>query len=250
MTEHQPGRRLDQILVDRGFVDTRSRARDLILRGFVLVSGSVEKRPARKVAADLDLAVHSAAPQFVSRGAEKLAAALNHFSYDPDRKTGLDIGASTGGFTQVLLERGAERVIAVDVGRAQLHATLRDDPRVTVLEQTDARQLNEDQLGSSVDCLVVDLSFVSAIKVLPFVIDFVRAGGFAVVLIKPQFEVGSEFVGKGGIVRDETARNGAVQRVRDWLAAQAGWHIDGVIQSPISGGSGNIEYLLGARKLG
>ncbi|MEM8975376.1 MAG: SAM-dependent methyltransferase, partial [Pseudomonadota bacterium] len=154
MTDHQPGRRLDQVLVDRAFVDSRSRARDLILRGFVLVSGVVEKRPARRVSNDQELAIHSAAPQFVSRGAEKLTAALDHFSYSPMRKAGLDVGASTGGFTQLLLERGVERVVAVDVGRDQLHPTLREDPRVTVLEQTDARQLTEDQIGGPVDCLV------------------------------------------------------------------------------------------------
>lgn len=250
MAEYQLGQRLDQTLVERNLVSSRSRARDLILRGFVRLDGKVERRPSRKVGPGAQLIIVSNAPQFVSRGAEKLIAALDHFSYDPTGLVGLDIGASTGGFSQVLLQRGASRVIAVDVGTNQLHPSLREDPRVVVCEQTDARQLTAGTIGGSAGCLVVDVSFVSIIKVLPFILDFVDPDGFVVLLVKPQFEVGSEHLGKGGIVRDEKVRTTAVTRVRDWVAGQPGWHVDGVIDSPVRGGSGNIEYLLGARKLG
>ena len=248
MVEHRTSRRLDQELVSRGLVATRSRARDLILRGFVYVDGRVEQRPARKVGEKLQIKVLDDAPQFVSRGAEKLTCALDHFAYDPSGLVGLDIGASTGGFTQVLLQRGAMRVVAVDVGSGQLHPTLSDDPRVTSFEQTDARRMTMGMIGAPVGCLVADLSFISLTKAIGQGLGLVEAGGFAVLLVKPQFEVGESLVGKGGVVRDAEARNKAVAGVRQWLTQQGGWEIDGVVQSPISGGSGNIEYLLGARK--
>ena len=249
MAEHQPNRRLDQELVSRGLAATRSRARDLILRGFVCVDGSLEQRPARKVGDALQIKILDDAPQFVSRGAEKLICALDHFSYDPNGIVCLDIGASTGGFTQVLLERGARRVVAVDVGREQLHPTLLNDDRVNSFEQTDARQVTTELIGGQAGCLVADLSFVSLTKVIGQVLELVELGGFAVLLVKPQFEVGGHLVGKGGIVRDAELRSKAVESVRQWLVQQGGWAIDGVIQSPITGGSGNIQYLLGARKL-
>ena len=249
MRENQPGRRLDQMLVEQGLVTTRSRARDLILRGFVLLNGEAEKRPSRKVGHDAELKVSSEAPQFVSRGAEKLIAALDYFSYEPQGLSGLDVGSSTGGFTQALLHRGAEKVVAVDVGREQLHPRLRNDHRVRVLEQTDARQLTAEMVGGVVGCLVVDVSFVSVTKIVPFVLELVNPGGFAILLVKPQFEVGSEHIGKGGVVRNDAVRDQAVQDVQNWFAQHAGWTVDGLVQSPITGGSGNIEYLLGARKL-
>ena len=247
--EHQTSRRLDQELVSRGLVTTRSRARDLILRGFVHVDGSVEQRPARRVGKKRHIKVLSDAPQFVSRGAEKLTCALDHFAYDPSGLVSLDIGASTGGFTQVLLQRGVRRVVSVDVGSGQLHPTLSHDPRVTSFEQTDARQLTIGMIGGPLRCLVADLSFISLTKAIGQGLGLVEAGGFAVLLVKPQFEVGWSLVGKGGVVRDAEARNKAVEGVRQWLTQQSGWKIDGVVQSPISGGSGNIEYLVGARKL-
>ncbi len=250
MTERRQTWRLDHLLVEQGLVGTRSRARDLILRGFVLVDGVVEKRPARKVGADGTLKLDVQAPGFVSRGGEKLTAALDHFSYRPQGLTCLDIGSSTGGFTQALLQRGAQRVFAVDVGREQLHPDLRNDPRVISLEKTDARHLSDEMVGAPVGCLVVDVSFVSLSKIASAVLKFVAPGGFAVLLVKPQFEVGQEHIGKGGVVRDDAVREQAVLDVREWLAGRTGWIVDGVIQSPLAGGSGNIEYLLGARRLG
>ena len=214
--------RLDARLVSDGVVPTRARARDLILRGFVRVEGVVCDKPSRSVPPAMSVELADAAPIFISRGAEKLIAALNHFCFDAADKTVLDIGASTGGFTQVLLQRGARRVYAVDVGQSQLHDTLKADARVIALEKQDARLLTPD--------------------VIPVVVDAVAA------LIKPQFELEPDSIGKGGIVRDEAARQIAVERVRSAIQQLPGWRVIGVIPSPILGGSGNEEFLIGARR--
>jgi 23S rRNA (cytidine1920-2'-O)/16S rRNA (cytidine1409-2'-O)-methyltransferase len=240
--------RLDQMLVARGLAPSRARAQDLIRRGFVSVGGYVCNKPAQDVKKDLLIEISSEAPTYVSRGAEKLAAALDRFGFDPSDRVVLDIGASTGGFSEVLLERGARRVYAVDVGTAQLHPRLKDDPRVVSLENLDARILSRREVPEPVTAITVDVSFISVTKLLEPVLQLAASGAWIVVLVKPQFEVGRENVGSGGIVRDEAARQSALQGVRDWLAAQSGWMIVADMTSPILGGSGNIEFVLGARR--
>jgi 23S rRNA (cytidine1920-2'-O)/16S rRNA (cytidine1409-2'-O)-methyltransferase len=240
--------RLDQMLVARGLVPSRARAQDLIKRGFVRVAGRVCEKPAFEVALSETLEVAEDAPHYVSRGAEKLAAALDAFGFDPNGLVALDVGASTGGFTQVLLERGAERVYAVDVGTAQLHEDLRNNSRVTSIENCDARMLSRDVVPSHVACIVIDVSFISVTKVLGSVLPLASPDAWLVILVKPQFEVGRERIGGGGIVRDEAARRVAVDAVRGWLETQAGWRIVGEMISPITGGSGNVEYLIGAHR--
>ncbi len=238
--------RLDQALVARGIVATRSRARDFILRGFVLVDGTVVCKPSQRVGCEAELGVVGASLRYVSRGGEKLAAALEEFAVDVAGRVALDIGASTGGFTQVLLERGAAKVIAVDVGHGQLADSLRNHAKVVNLERFDARNLTRDVVGRAVDAITVDVSFVSLFKVLPACLAQAQAGAWLIALVKPQFEVGPELVGKGGIVRDAAARADCLDRVCMWLEQQPGWRVTGEIQSPIVGGSGNIEFLVGA----
>ena len=238
--------RLDRALVARGLVASRSRARDLISRGFVFVDGVVEAKPARLVSSTIPISLGENTPLYVSRGAEKLVGALDAFAFQVGRARIIDVGASTGGFVQVLLERGAGQVYAVDVGSGQLHASLRCDPRVINLEGKDARSLAAGDVAGCVDGVVIDVSFVSMIKVLPGVLGFVRPGGWLVGLIKPQFEVGAAHVSKDGVVRDAAARMDAVNDVRDWISGQGGWSVVGVMDSPIDGGAGNKEYLIGA----
>jgi 23S rRNA (cytidine1920-2'-O)/16S rRNA (cytidine1409-2'-O)-methyltransferase len=240
--------RLDQMLVARGLAPSRARAQDLIRRGFVLVGGARCDKPAQDVKENLLIEISSEAPTYVSRGAEKLIAALDRFGFDPADGVALDIGASTGGFTEVLLQRGARRVYAVDVGTAQLHPRLKDDPRVVSLENFDARILSHNEVPEPVSAIAVDVSFISVTKLLGPVLQLAGSGAWMVVLVKPQFEVGRENVGGGGIVRDEAARQGALRTVRDWIAAQPNWMIVGDMNSPILGGSGNSEFLLGARR--
>jgi 23S rRNA (cytidine1920-2'-O)/16S rRNA (cytidine1409-2'-O)-methyltransferase len=194
--------------------------------------------------------VSPSAPAYVSRGAEKLVAALDNFGFDPRGATALDIGASTGGFTEVLLERGAARVYAVDVGSDQLHPRLRHDPRVVTLENCDARDLSRTSMPETVGAIVVDVSFISVAKVLGKILPLATSTAWLIVLVKPQFEAGREHVCSGGVVRAEAARRAAVERVKEWIARQAGWTVVGEMQSPILGGSGNAEYLLGARLAG
>jgi 23S rRNA (cytidine1920-2'-O)/16S rRNA (cytidine1409-2'-O)-methyltransferase len=242
--------RLDKMLVARGLAETRSRARDLILRGEVRVAGDIETRPAAHVLEGKVIEVAAGAAANVSRGAVKLAAALDTFAFNPAGRTALDVGASTGGFTQVLLARGAVRVYAVDVGRGQLHERVRTDARVVALEATDARDLDRAHVPEPVAAVVADVSFISLRKALPAALALAAPGAWLVALIKPQFELGPASVGKGGIVRDAVARREAVARVTDWIRQDAGWRIAGVIVSPLRGGSGNEEYLLGAMRDG
>ncbi len=186
----------------------------------------------------------------VSRAGAKLIAALDAFGFDPEGRTALDVGASTGGFTEVLLDRGAEKVYAVDVGHDQLHARLRADPNVVSLEGCDARSLTRALIPDRITAVVADVSFISATKALPVALALAERSAWLVALIKPQFEVGRARVGKGGIVRDAAARDAAVAEVGAWLSAQKGWRVTGVVPSPLRGGSGNEEFLLGARKDG
>ena len=231
-----------------GLVPSRSRARDLIRRGFVRVAGEVCDKASQDVHGDVPITLAGETPRYVSRGAEKLVAALDRFGFDPGGRVALDIGASTGGFTQVLRERGAACVYAVDVGRDQLADVVRSDERVRVLEGTDARALDHAIVSEPVGAIVADVSFISLTKALAPALALAAEGAWLVVLVKPQFEAGRENVGKGGIVRDEAARRAAVDNVRSWLGAQMGWRIVGEMVSPIAGGSGNVEYLMGARR--
>lgn len=242
--------RLDRVLVDRGLVATRSRARDLIVRGDVMVNGVTVTRPGLDVAPDASIMLAGNGHAYVSRGAVKLSAALDHFGFDARGLAALDIGASTGGFTQVLLEAGARRVYAVDVGRGQLDPVVKQDDRVVSLESTDARALTPAEIPQPVGAIMADVSFISLTKVLPVPLSFAAPGAWLIALIKPQFEAGREAVGKGGVVRDPDDRHRAVVTVRKWLAAQPGWEVAGVIESPIPGGSGNQEFLIGARRSG
>jgi 23S rRNA (cytidine1920-2'-O)/16S rRNA (cytidine1409-2'-O)-methyltransferase len=242
--------RLDICLVERGLVRSRAQAQDLICRGLVEIAGAIETRPGARVAADAAISLSGAAAAHVSRGASKLIAALDHFGFSVEGIVALDIGASTGGFTEVLLERGAARVYAVDVGHDQLNARLAANPRVVSLENCDARRLDLALVPEPVGALVADVSFISLTKALPAPLALTRPGAWLVALIKPQFEAGRAAVGKGGIVRDPAARQRAVALVRDWIAAQPGWCVLDVMASPIAGGSGNEEFLLGAMRGG
>jgi 23S rRNA (cytidine1920-2'-O)/16S rRNA (cytidine1409-2'-O)-methyltransferase len=239
--------RLDQMVVEKGLAPTRSRAADLIRLGAVSIGGLAVLKPGALVAPDAPLEVNPEASPYVSRGGLKLAAALDAFGLDPAGRVGLDIGACTGGFTDVLLARGATVVFAVDVGHDQLHAKLRADPRVVVLEATDARCLGPELITEPVTAIVADVSFISLTQVLPAALRLAAPGAWLVALVKPQFEAGREAVGKGGIVREAKDRAKAAARVRSFIENQPGWTVVGEIASPIPGGSGNQEGLIGAR---
>jgi 23S rRNA (cytidine1920-2'-O)/16S rRNA (cytidine1409-2'-O)-methyltransferase len=239
-------RRLDQLLVERGLAESRSRARALIEAGLVLADHRPADKPSQALAEDVVLEVTGRDHPWVSRGGLKLAAALDHFEIDPMGLTALDIGASTGGFTDVLLARGAARVFAVDVGHGQLDEKLRGDQRVIVLEHTNARHLSAAQIPEPVGLVTCDASFIGLETILPAPLALAEAGAFLVALIKPQFEAGPGGVGKGGIVRP-TLHPEICGRIAGFLGSLPGWHILGTIDSPISGGDGNREFLIAAR---
>jgi 23S rRNA (cytidine1920-2'-O)/16S rRNA (cytidine1409-2'-O)-methyltransferase len=241
-------RRIDLLLVERGLFESRAKARAAIEAGLVTADGATIGKPSALVARDAVLAAEAPHP-WVSRGGVKLAAALEAFGIDPAGRICLDVGASTGGFTDVLLARGAARVYAVDVGRGQLHRKLAFDPRVVSLEATDARRLAEDTLPETVSLLTMDVSFISARLVLPGLLPLMAAGCELVLLVKPQFEAGRERVGRGGIVRDDAVRDVVAAEVTEAVAG-LGFAVLGLIPSPIAGGDGNQEYLLGACRLG
>lgn len=238
--------RLDQALVDRKLVPSRSRARDLVLRGQVSVDGAIAGKPGQTVGPDAVIDVAAAAGAWVSRGGLKLDAALDAFGFAVAGRVVLDVGASTGGFTHVLLARGADRVIAVDVGHGQLAPAIAADNRVSNLEGVDARALTAALLGAAPHGVVADLSFISVTKALGPALALAGPGAWLVVLVKPQFELTPGDIGKGGIVRDEVARERALAQVSAWVGVQSGWRVIGTRPSPVTGGSGNIEYLLGA----
>jgi 23S rRNA (cytidine1920-2'-O)/16S rRNA (cytidine1409-2'-O)-methyltransferase len=240
--------RLDAALVARGLAPSRARARDAILRGHVQVDGNRADRPAQPVAPDARLAIDDPAAGYVSRGALKLIAALDHFGYRPDGRIALDLGASTGGFTEVLLARGARHVFAIDVGHGQLARRLAADPRVTPREGVNARDLQAGDVAAPLGAIVADVSFIPLRLALPAALALAASGAWGVFLIKPQFEVGLSGLGKGGIVRDRAAARAAAENVAAWLAGEAGWRVDGLIASPIAGGDGNHEFLLGGRR--
>jgi 23S rRNA (cytidine1920-2'-O)/16S rRNA (cytidine1409-2'-O)-methyltransferase len=241
--------RLDELLVARGLLPSRSRARDAIQRGTVTVDGRAETKPGRVYPADAVIVVDDPAATYVSRAALKLVHALDHFDLDPTGRHALDIGASTGGFTQVLLERGAASVLAIDVGHGQMDATIASHPRVRSLEGLNARDLDEDHLGGvRPDLIVSDVSFISLKLALPPALALASPGALGVFLVKPQFEAGRERIGKGGLLRDPSDGPRIADELRAWLEQQAGWQAIGVTPSPITGGDGNVEFLLAGRK--
>lgn len=235
--------RLDLALEQRGLLPSRARARDAILRGTVTVNGEPAKKPNQMVGDGDTIALDDPAAGYVSRAALKLIAGLEAGGIEVAGKVCLDVGSSTGGFTQVLLERGAARVFAVDVGHDQLHESLRQDARVVSLEGTNARELDRETIPDAVDLLVSDVSFVSVTKVLAAPLALCGPQAEAVVLFKPQFEVGREFVGKGGIVSDGEASERAMAEVVAFVAAQ-GFMLRTKVTSPIAGGDGNVETVL------
>ena len=239
--------RLDQLLVERGLAENRARAQALILAGRVFRGEERLDKPGMAVTADAPLTVR-VVEEHVSRGAHKLIAGLDAFAIDPAGLVCLDIGASTGGFTDVLLQRGAARVYAVDVGYGQLDARLRADPRVVVLERVNARHLTAQQVPEPVDLVVCDTSFISLRTVLPAPLALTRPGASLVALIKPQFEVGKGRVGKGGVVRDPALHEEVCAGIRGWIESLPGWQVLGVVPSPLLGPAGNREFLIGARR--
>jgi 23S rRNA (cytidine1920-2'-O)/16S rRNA (cytidine1409-2'-O)-methyltransferase len=237
--------RLDQLLVLRGLCDTRARARDAILRGHVTVNGRAGDKPGEMVSAEAMLGIEDPAARYVSRAALKLKTGLDLFGFDPAGRVCLDIGASTGGFTQVLLERGAARVIAIDVGHEQMHPKIAGDARVVSLEGLNARDLAAGDLAEVPDVLVCDVSFISLKLALPPALGLAARGACGVFLVKPQFEAGRERIGKGGIVAEDVGL-AVADDIRGWLDGRDGWRTVGLERSPITGGDGNIEFLLGA----
>ncbi len=237
--------RLDQLLVARGLAETRAKARAAIEAGGVTIDGETAQRPSQKVAEDADV-TYAEAHRFVGRGALKLDHALSLWPVPVEGRVCLDLGASTGGFTEVLLERGAARVFAVDVGYGQMHPRLAADPRVINLERTDARDLTPDLIPEPPGLIVCDASFIGLAKLLPAPLVLAAPGADLVTLVKPQFEMDSRAdVGRRGVVRDEEAKQAALDRVAAWLADQ-GWTVNATADSPIQGGDGNHEYLLWA----
>jgi 23S rRNA (cytidine1920-2'-O)/16S rRNA (cytidine1409-2'-O)-methyltransferase len=243
-------RRLDQLLLDRGLVESRAKAQALVLAGKVFSGERRLDKPGMPVAEDIALEVRGQDHPWVSRGGVKLAHALEHFGLSPKGLVCLDVGASTGGFTDVLLTKGAERVHAVDVGHGQLAWKLRSDPRVVVHEKTNARFLTAEQIGEPIGALVCDASFIGLATLLPAPLALCEDGAWAVALIKPQFEVGPGAVGKGGVVREAAQHRAVVARIEAWLSSLPGWTVLGTTESPITGPEGNREFLIAARKSG
>ena len=243
----KPKQRLDLILVDRGLAPSRERACALIMAGAVRVGGAQIDKPGTAIPEDAFVEVKGADHPWVSRGGLKLAHALESFDLDVADRVALDIGASTGGFTDVLLRSGAARVYAVDVGHGQLDWGLRNDPRVVPLERTNARNLTDIQIPEPVSIIVCDASFIGLRTVLPAALKLAAAGAILVALIKPQFEAGKDRVGKGGVVRDPAVHEEVCEVIRDWLSDLPDWTVIGMTESPVRGPAGNKEFLIAAR---
>ena len=237
--------RADQLLVDRGLAESRSKAQALILAGLVFSGERRIDKAGQPLAPDSELEVRGKDHPWVSRGGIKLAHALEHFGWDVTDAVALDVGASTGGFTDVLLQRGARKVFAVDVGTNQLAWKLRQDPRVVVHEQTNARYLTDSVVTESVNLIVCDASFIGLSKVLDRALDFARPGGRLIALVKPQFEADRSEIGKSGVVRDAQVHDRVCAAAADWLVSR-GWRVEGITPSPITGPEGNVEFLLAA----
>lgn len=235
------------LLVERGLAESRTQAQALIRSGKVFAGEQRIDKPGTPISVELPLDVRGKEHPWVSRGGMKLDHALSRFDIDVTDATGLDVGASTGGFTDVLLTRGAAKVYAVDVGYGQLNWKLRSDERVIVLERQNARNLTAAHIPEPVDIVVCDASFIGLEKVLPVPLTFAAPGAHLAALIKPQFEVGKGMVGKGGIVRDPDLHREVCARIEAWVAGLDGWQVIGIDQSPITGAEGNIEFLIVAR---
>ena len=238
-------KRADILLVERGYFESRARARAAIEGGLVSADGAVVQKPSERLDAEAQL-VASAPHPYVSRGGVKLEAALQAFGIDPSGRASLDIGASTGGFSHVLLQRGARRVVAVDVGHGQLHASLNREPRLVSLEGHDIRTLAPAAIGEAPSLIVIDVSFISLAAVLPAATGLAAEDSVLVALVKPQFEAGRAYL-KKGVVRDEDAQREACERIEVKLT-ELGWTLIGRIESPIAGGDGNREFLVGAQR--
>jgi 23S rRNA (cytidine1920-2'-O)/16S rRNA (cytidine1409-2'-O)-methyltransferase len=237
--------RVDQLLVERGLAESRARAQALILAGLVFSGDRKIDKAGQAMAMDVPLEVRGRDHPWVSRGGIKLAHGLAHFGWDVAGAVAMDVGSSTGGFTDVLLTHGAVRVYAVDSGTNQLAWKLRSDPRVIVHEQTSARILTADHIPEPIDILVCDASFISLAKVLERPLTFAAPGARLIALIKPQFEAGRDEVGKGGVVRDPAVHDRVCGEVRAWMEG-AGWAVEGIETSPITGPEGNVEFLIAA----
>ena len=240
-------KRIDQLLVERGLAESRARAQALVMAGLVFAGDKRIDKPGQQLAPEAEVEVRGRDHPWVGRGGIKLAHAIEHFGLDPAGAVAMDIGSSTGGFTEVLLAKGAAHVFAVDVGTNQLAWKLRQDPRVTVLEQTNARSLTAAQIDRPCDWVVCDASFIGLAKVLEVPLSLAGPRCRLVALIKPQFEVRREEVGKGGIVRDPVLHARVCDEVRTWLEAD-GWRIEGIAESPITGSEGNVEFLVSAAR--
>jgi 23S rRNA (cytidine1920-2'-O)/16S rRNA (cytidine1409-2'-O)-methyltransferase len=239
--------RADQLLVDRGLAESRAKAQALIMAGLVFSGERKIDKAAQPLLPEAPLEVRGKEHPWVSRGGIKLAYALEHFGWDVTGAVALDVGSSTGGFTDVLLQKGAARVFAVDVGTNQLAWKLRQDPRVVVHEQTNARYLTAEIVAEPIDIVVCDASFIGLAKVLDTAIDFAKPGGRLLALVKPQFEAERGEIGKGGVVRDPLVHERVCAAAAEWVESR-GWTVEGVVQSPITGPEGNVEFLLAARR--
>ena len=239
--------RADVFLVEQGYAQSRAEAQAAIKAGLVRAEGAVIDKPSRDIAQGAFIQYEKPHP-FVSRGGVKLTAALDRFELSPEGLTCIDLGASTGGFTQVLLQRGARKIFAVDVGHGQLHPAIAADPKVVSLERTNARDLTTADFAGPVQALVCDVSFISLKLALDPVLGLSAPGAWAVALVKPQFEVGREGIGKGGVVRDPALAEAALADIAGWWKTQLGWTVIGSMESPLLGGDGNREFLLAARR--
>ncbi|GMR00006.1 MAG: TlyA family rRNA (cytidine-2'-O)-methyltransferase [Zetaproteobacteria bacterium] len=238
--------RLDHLLTERSLAESGAQAQRLVMAGLVYVNGQKAAKAGSQVRPDVEIEVRETL-RYVSRGGLKLNAALDHFDFGVDGLVCLDVGASTGGFTDCLLQRGAEKVYAVDVGRGQLHYRLQKDARIVSLERTHIRDLTREQVPENIDALVIDTSFISLVTVLPLAWKFLAPGGWCVALIKPQFEVGPKLLSKG-VVRDEAARVDSVEKVKQAALMLEGASVKGIIESPIHGPKGNVEFLIALGK--
>ena len=242
-----PKIRADQLLVDRGLVESRAKAQALILAGLVFSGERKIEKAGQTLQDEAPLEVRGKEHPWVSRGGIKLDHALEHFGWDVTGAVALDVGSSTGGFTDVLLQRGAAKVFAIDVGTNQLAWKLRQDPRVVVHEQINARYLTAEIVTETVDIVVCDASFISLAKVLDTAIDFAKPGGLLIALVKPQFEAERDEIGKGGVVRDAEVHERVCTAAAEWVRSR-GWTVEGIVKSPITGPEGNVEFLLAARR--
>ena len=240
-------KRIDHLLVERGLAESRSRAQAYVMAGLVFSGERRIDKSGQQIAEDSPIELRGQDHPWVSRGGLKLAHALDHFGVTPKSRTCIDVGASTGGFTDVMLQNGAEKVYAVDVGRGQLAWKLRQDDRVVVLEKTNARYLTNELITDPIGFIGCDASFIGLQTVLPAALALAKSGAIAIALIKPQFEVGRGQVGKGGVVRDPDLHREVCERIENWFSGLAGWHVMGITESPITGPEGNKEFLIAAR---